>query len=332
MRTFKPHLIFSTLTLLAGFTACHQPRYYDDAIVPCQRVVSESYVHKYGVPVEPQEWATRGQSGKVICQLNNGIIQTKSYCDGLLHGVVTYSFPHREEIEKVEFYERGSLQRCTTFTACGHPLKETQYLPGEAQRVTLWYDNGSPQCIETVTYNFLQSGEYYNPDNQIEARIVNGSGERVRRDAFGQLEGKDTFENGALTSTTTFYPNGSPKEVIPYRGGSIEGERRVFRPDGAPESIEEWSNGVQHGKTRLYVNGELSAEVPYYQGNKHGMECRYRDNGETLAAEINWSNHTRHGPSYTYIEGQEPHAEWFHRGKPVSKTNYEILNTVPVLH
>lgn len=323
-------LASSTTSLLNVAAAPSFGRYEEDRIPT--RVVHTEYVQKYGLPISQSEWNKRGKTGKIICKLNNGVVQTKSYKEGILDGESTYSFPHRDEIETIEVYSSGTLQKTTFYTINRHAYKETQQLGNGGQRITLWYESGAPQSIETYMGDLLEEGEYYTVDSQVESKVHHCNGERHRRDSFGQLLSVDTFEEGQMVCMKTFYPNGSPKESVSYANGVMHGIRRTYHTDGAPDCVEEWSCGVQDGMATYYVNGEMHAQIPYSQGLKHGVERRFSDNGQTLASEVSWSNHLRHGPSCTYINGQPVQNEWYHKGKQVSKKNYDVLNTLPTIH
>lgn len=309
------------LLVVAGLsvTACNRtPRNvgYD--------VVEETYVHRYGVPVPQQDWEARGEHGQVISRLKDGVIVTKQYNAGILEGDTTYTFPHSNLIEKVESYNNNTLTKETLYYHSGVPMQETDFAADGSKHVKVWYENGSPKSIEDYDAAGLMTlGQYLDGRNQLEARIDNGEGVRHMRDAYGQLLSKDTIQGGVMTTRTTYHQNGSPKEIIPYSNGIVDGELKTFLPGGEPNTIEQWVSGKQHGITTQYQNGEKVSESTYVSGVKTGIERRYH-NGDEMISEIMWKNNLQHGPTVSYV-GATPHTEWYHQGKPVSKAKFDSL-------
>lgn len=320
----RPILILSIVTVACcSISACRRPcrtEYYNPVCV-----VQESYVHKYGVEVPAEDWSARGENGKVISTLNNGIVVTKNYSEGILDGETTYSFPHSESIEKVELYSDGNMMRESLHHVGGAQLQETHYDPMGGKGVTTWYENGTAKSIESFDASgALVQGQYYDKYNNLDSEVINRRGFRTARDQYGQLLYKDTIQNSLVTSKTTFHPNGTPSQITPYRNGVVEGELRTFLPGGEPNTIEEWEKGSQHGLTTTYQHGEKYAEVLYVNGNKRGLERHYRDDGKNLVEEISWKDNKKHGPHVTYI-GENQQLTWYYQDKPVSKQSYERL-------
>jgi len=170
--------------------------------------------------------------------------------------------------------------------------------------------------------------DYYTLNNQVESKIDGGNGFRTNRDEFGQMISKDKFERGLIVMRTAYYPNGAPKEIVPYYQGKISGQRKTFLSGGEPRTIEEWSDDRQEGITVVFQNGEKIAEVPYLNGVKNGVEERFKD-GRFIAEEVNWKNGKRHGPSYQHV-GEDTHISWFWEGQEVNKRHYDrMTNPLP---
>ncbi len=185
-----------------------------------------------------------------------------------------------------------------------------------------WYQSGSPKTKEVYDGDLLISGEYFTKENRLESSVKNKSGVRTVRDEFGDLVSIDTIEGGEIVCRIVPYPNGSPKELTPYVGGVVEGERKTFLETGEPLTIETWKGGLQEGITIVFQNGEKYAEVPYVRGAKEGIEKRYRK-GKTLIEEISWQDNKRHGPSYTYM-GESVKTDWYFEGRQLTKTQYDL--------
>lgn len=286
-------------------------------------VVDEKYVHKYGLEVGSTDWKARGQNGKVISTLDNGVVVTQMYESGTLEGETTYTFPHSNTIEKTEIYKNGELVKTILNDDAGIPKKEMEHLPEGQQIISEWYSDGTPQCWEKYQDSYLVEGNYYNSSNKVEQRIDNGSGTRIVRDRYGDIISTDNYESGVLVSKTTYHKNGSPKAITPYRNNICEGTRRTFLPAGEPEALEQWVGGIQQGETIEFKNGEKYAEIPFQNGKKNGIEKRYRD-GKTLIEEISWRDNVRHGPSDTFVNGKVTKTEWYINGQKVSKSTWDL--------
>jgi len=316
MRSLSYIAVGATVFLAAACTNS----YHSD-----HNTVEKRYVHRYGVEIPQEDWDARGQHGQVITKLKTGVIETKNYSGGQLHGEATYTFPHHETIQKIENYHHGELTQETEFYYSGLPHKGTLYRPDGSKTVNIWYENGCPQSVEDYEGNQLITAQYYGANNQVESRIDNGHGVCIQRDSYGQLISHDIFEGGLLTRQKTFHPNGSPKEIVPYRDGHVEGKRQTFLPAGEPNSVEEWIGGKQQGITTIFQNGEKASEIAYVNGQKNGMERRFANNGEEVVEEITWKDDEIHGPCTRYIDGR-PEIEWYFRGQKVTKFNFEQLS------
>lgn len=287
-------------------------------------VVKQTYIHKYGVEVPGDQWVESGKDGQVVTALANGVKVTRSFEAGHLQGNTTYTFPHSETIEKIETYHQGNLTGEVIHFTTGVPKIEISYIGPNEQKIKYWFENSTPRAVEHLKDGLLVNAEYYNANHKLEAKVVEGSGARIIRDAYGLLVNSDKIEQGKITSSLVYYPNGAPKETIPYVNGIIEGQKKTFLPAGEPVTVENWVAGVQEGTTYVYQNGEKVSEVPYVAGHKEGVERRYRD-GNTVVEEITWKNGIQHGPVYTYVEGATSSA-WYFQGRQVNKATFEHLS------
>lgn len=290
----------------------------------CGPIVNETYKHRYGMEVPEEHWVASGEHGQVITTLKNGIVVTKTYNNGILDGLTTYSFPHSQNIEREETYANGTLEKVIKNYVSGHPYQEIVY-SNQNRTVTSWYENGSPKSQEEYTQNFLANGEYFSPEHAVESKVENGSGTIIQRDCYGLTLFTDTITNGQLSLRTSYHSNGSLKEITPYINQLVEGERKTFLPAGEPNSIETWVAGQQNGVTVMFQNGEKISEVPYKYGLKHGVEKRYR-NGETLVEEATWEEGMKHGPSKCYLAGIVT-TDWYFQNKKMEKSKYDFMTS-----
>lgn len=299
-------------------TACQSSRQNLDEVV-CETV------HRYGVSVPTEEWSERGADGQVISMRKDGVIINRSYEGGVLQGPTTYTFPHRDVIQRKEQYDKGVLQEEWVYEIGGLPQQHILYDTPLSSQCTVWYETGAPQCQEYIVEGKLLKGIYYDGEQQVESRVEEGEGWRTRRDGVGQLQSKDAIQNGHMVSRTTYHPFGTPATLSPYCDGVIEGMRRTFSPSGTPITLETWKGGLQHGLTILFEQGEKYAEIPYVHGQKHGIERRYR-NGTLLIQEVTWVKGMQHGPLHSYLAGTK-RTDWYFRGQRVAnKATFDMLS------
>jgi len=284
-------------------------------------VVNEEYVHTYGMQVQPNDWMARGQNGQILLTLRNGVMVTKNYQDGCLEGETAYTFPHSEAIERIETYSLGNLLKAREHYPSGAPKQEAEYHSSSSHTIRNWYENGAPKSRELYEGNKLIDADYYTMNNQVESRINDGDGTRVIRDEFSQLVAIDKFNNGELILSTTYFPNGSPKEEISYKNGKVDGQKKLFYPGGDPQAIEGWTENRREGVTIVFHNGEKISEIPYFNGQKNGIEQRFKD-GQFLVEEVTWKYDRKHGPCYTYL-GENVRVDWYYEGKLVTKSQFD---------
>lgn len=287
-------------------------------------VVYETYEHRYGVPLSPDDWTARGQDGRVVTTRKDGVVEVKTYDKGVLDGETTYTFPHREIIQKREMYRQGQLVQETYNRPSGSPQRQVTYNSSPSNYTVInWYESGVPQCKEEYADGSLTHGEYYTLNNHLESAVEGSNGRRCRRDDFGQLLSVDEIENGQMTTRTTYYANGAPESVSPYINGVVQGDCRTYYPGGEPKTVEKWTNGKQEGITIVFENGEKVAEVPYKNGQRQGIEKRFRGE-DLLVEEVTWVDNQRTGPSYSYV-GDATKTDWYFQDAQVTKRVYDVL-------
>ena len=301
----------------AALTGCRNSNQYND-------VVKETYIHKYGVPVTKTDWEKQGEDGQVISLRKDGVIVTTSYAKGIVHGPTTYTFSNSSTIQHVETFAQGTLISKRENYSSGVPMKEELFEESNLVNLTRWYEDGTPQANEIYQETFLITGEYRTPLNVVESRISDGYGTRICRSNEGDLISKDNLQNGHMVERVTYYTNGDPSTVTPFKNGVVHGTRLTFLQGGLPHTVEQWEHGIQDGITVVYQNGEKSAEIPYVQGKKNGVEYRYRD-GSVLVEEVCWRDNVQHGQRKLHIDGATK-SEWYHEGQVVSRITFERLN------
>lgn len=311
----KRQRLFCVLVGFVLLTGCQQRC--------CDDVVCETYVHRYGVPLAPQDWSERGQHGQVISIRKDGVVISKTYESGVLNGDTTYTFAHKDLVEKKEVYCQGNLTQTVYYYPSGMPQRQITFEQPDTERVLTWYESGAPQSKELYFGGLLVQGEYLNPSQQQESAVIDQNGLRTLRDDYGQLLSVDEIRDGQMTLRRTFHPNGAPAAVTPYVNNAVEGKRWTYQMGGEPATIEEWRGNYQHGNTEVFENGEKVSDLPYVMGQAHGIERRYR-NGQQLVQENNWVQGRRHGPSYTYVN-DTTQTDWYFKDRKVNRGTYEAL-------
>lgn len=289
-------------------------------------VIKESYFHKYGVPIPKEDWVRNGKNGSVAELRSDGVTVTKHYENGILQGKSSYTFTNSSTIQTVEIYDKGELVAKTTHYLSGVPMKEEKFQGGILVALNQWYEDGVPSSCECYLDKYLVSGEYKTPLNSVESKVEEGNGTRIVRGSMGELISKDEIRDREMVERVTFFENGEPATVSPYKEGLIDGIRTTFFPGGLPKTREEWVEGKQEGITTLFQNGEKSAEVTYLNNEKHGVERRYHD-GKFVVEEVHWKHNIQHGPRLLLAEdGSTLKTEWYLEGELVSRPTFERLN------
>ncbi|MFA6118478.1 MAG: toxin-antitoxin system YwqK family antitoxin [Parachlamydiales bacterium] len=283
-------------------------------------VVAEKFVHKYGFDMTKDEWQSR-KDGTSIAQLTNGVTVTNSFANGILHGATTYTYPNSSIMEKVYIYENGTLTKEILHDINGIPFKESVNEPNNKKIITLWDNFGVPISVEQYENDLLVDGKYYKPNNELEASIENNSGFRTKRDRNGELQYKDQVENGKLLTRTTFHSNGQIKSTMSFQDYKLHGDQINYSPDGQILMTMTWKKGNLDGMHTIYKNGNKIAEIPYFNGLKHGIERHYSDNGK-LSSETHWDQDKKHGSERIYTDN-DTEIKWFFKGKTVSSKKFE---------
>jgi len=286
-------------------------------------IISQRYIHKYGYDVSKEEWQSTNYPGKVVTTLRNGVTITSSYENGVLHGPMTYTFPHSNTCEVLNIYEKGNLVKKTIYNIRGIPQKETSFLSPSHTKITHWYKSGTPLYVEEYHNDELLEGEYYNEYNEPEYRVVKGSGIRIIRNQHEKIAAKETIDNGYPVIKETFHPHGIPHTITPLSGGKINGVRKVFAPSGEPVSIETYENNVLHGLATYFQNGCRYLELHYTSGLKNGIERHFVD-GQIVIEETEWLDGHKHGPSVVFFDGISK-TTFYYNNLPVSKERYREL-------
>lgn len=286
-------------------------------------VVTQKYLHKYGYAVSKEEWEAKNYPGQVVTTLQDSVTVVSTYEDGVLHGPTTQTYPQSQTLESYKLYTKGVLTKEVQYDVRGLPKTEIVYTSPSQKTVTLWFDSGSPLSIEEYVGGNLVDGQYFSTNNEMEARVVKGKGQRILRNRSGLLLAKELIGEGIVTKKETFHANGTPESISFYSKGKLTGQRNIYNASGEPEAIEHYENGLLNGLAVYFKNGYKFLEVSYLDGLKNGDEMHYID-GSILSQRITWVDDKKHGPSTFFVDGAA-HTKWYHNGALVSHRRFEEL-------
>lgn len=287
-------------------------------------VLSQKFIHKYGFDISEQEWASRDQEGQIVSTLKNGVKITSSYENGILQGPTTHTFAGSSIIEHLFIYDSGNVIKEVLHDAKGIPMREIAYEFDDRKIITLWDEHGAPMSIEEFDGELLMEATYFTPQHELEGVVESGFGEKLRRDRAGTLLSRELIENGIVARHTAYHPNGHVHSVSNYHDYQLHGEQKKFTSLGKPLMDLQWDHGVLDGTKIVYRDGIKSAEIPYSNGQKHGLEIHY-DEAQNKTAEIAWKNDKKFGCSKFYTDGTEEH-QYYYNGALVSQDKFEMLS------
>ena len=313
MRKF--YLLLSVSSILLFFS-CQKK---DDS----QEIVSQRFVHKYGLDLSEEEWEKREKDGQVITVLDNGVTVTNTYSNGILNENTTFTYPDSDIIEQLLVYDEGTLIKKVHYDEVSIPVLEEVFDLDNRKTITRWNKEGVPLSVEEYENDVLVKGEYFDKTNECETTVNEGTGYRTRRDRDNILLSKDTFQNGELVHRTTFHSNGTIQSENPYKSYLLHGKQITYSESGKPLMEALWKEGQLDGMKYLYSNGQKTTEIPFVSGKKHGVE-RHFDTNSNLVAEIQWNNDVRHGSSRYYGE-EDTKIDWFYRGQNVSLKKFQMM-------
>lgn len=210
----------------------------------------------------------------------------------------------------------------TYFNDQGRMVTKAQYdKEGERSGDWEWYHDQSTLKELASFKNDKLNGEnkifYPNGQLSIKTYYKDGElhGEFLYYNEKGALEQKKHFKDGKLVDTyTSYYEVGEelPRFIIPYK-----------------------ADKVQDKATEYFANGKIYSEIPFKDGERHGVEKTFYQNGK-VSNEVTHVDGKLQGPykSYfpdgkisetgTYKDGllQGPYATYYSDGTLQSEANY----------
>lgn len=128
-----------------------------------------------------------------------------------------------------------------------------------------------------------------------------------------------------------YYPDGTLKSVVTYRGDSPDGPATWYYPNGNKELECTYINGQLEGKvTRWYYNGQYNREDYFRKGKKNGACIQWDETGFKAILQT-YRNDTLHGPYVEWHPNGEILTEGrFYQGLYDSIWNYYDTRGIPV--
>lgn len=292
---------------------------------PAEESVASTYYHPYGFALSQDEWARRGQSGKVVSSLKGGAVETIGFENGLRHGNCEWTLPYSNIVSRSCVYDHGKLVQDCEHYPNGSPKRQVTYLSHQEREVLAWYPDGVPQAEEHWEGDRLTEGKYLSHEGEVQTCVTGGKGQRFEHEG-ARLSAKEQYSEGWRLMREEIYPSGQIAVRMHYDEGKQHGDVERFDAKGAVVLREDWVAGQRDGFVIEYLNGDKIAEIPYTQGHKHGQEKRYRT-GELIET-LEWVDGKKLGPHKMYVNGDVVKIEYYYYDIPVSKVAYEkvVLN------
>lgn len=245
---------------------------------------------------------------------NGTLIARIEYSKGDLCGVSTY-FHSNGKIWKTIPYSANRVHgTLSLYLENGDLLQQTEYDAGNKTGPSLRYwKPGVIASDEFYLKGKLQKGAYFDLNGNLVAKIEDGNGLRA---TFG----KDSIN-----------------ELQEYKNGVLEGEVKVFNPDGKIARIYRMRNDQRHGEEVLYypeklLNGEPIPKMSliWFQGKIQGLVKTWYDNG-IMESQRTVSDNERNGLATAwYRDGNLMMLEDYDQGKLVRGDYYRKKEKQPV--
>jgi antitoxin component YwqK of YwqJK toxin-antitoxin module len=130
---------------------------------------------------------------------------------------------------------------------------------------------------------------YYYPDGKLKtiSKLTNRGklAETISYYPNGRIMATGNYLNEKKDSTWKFFSESTGTLVSEesYKAGFVDGESRVFYPDGGISELHYFKNGVMDGLwEQYYTDGKLKLRGSYQAGEKHGLFMTFYDSGQKM--------------------------------------------------
>lgn len=264
-------------------------------------------------PIAERSWLFDGSS--YVWDEQENFVAEIVYSQGSLEGISTYYHPNGQ-IWKTLPYVKNELEGCVElFQDDGSLLQQVNYIQGEKNGAALrFWDEEHIASQEEYYCGKLQNGLYYDKEGNPIAEVKEGSGYRAM---FGK--------NSVL-------------ELQQFVEGILEGEVKVFSPEGCLKRIYHVKDGIKHGEEIEYYERIMSSQKPpqpkisfhWYEGKIQGMVKTWYKNG-TLESQKEMSNNAKNGIlTAWYKDGNMMLVEEYDHDKLIRGQYYRSGESSPV--
>lgn len=163
---------------------------------------------------------------------------------------------------------------------------------GEKNGVETFHEPRDRTPTHTITWkNGVKEGpERYYTGRSVSTEIPWKDGKihgvRKQFNSKGDVTSQVTYENGQIVGTAKSYDSeGNLIREVPYKDGQMHGKRVDYWPQtGEPRRVVPYVEGQSHGEVVEYhLNGKVKRRVMVQQGQLHGKERVFNDEGEEIA-------------------------------------------------
>ncbi|MCI0382332.1 MAG: hypothetical protein L0207_04700 [Chlamydiae bacterium] len=158
------------------------------------------------------------------------------------------------------------------------------FADGQPKQVVFYEQKGEEKekPVKKITYH--SNGQI---ENEIDLAII-------AEDSPGFREWNSTIvPDGCVVS---FFSNGKIEKITRYKEGLLEGEMKLFFPEGEIKMVSHFKNGKPHGSTISYhKDGKKAEEMQYEEDKLVGEFIRYYPETEAKAAAIPYHQGVVHG-------------------------------------
>ena len=177
----------------------------------------------------------------------------------------------------------------TKTDTAGHKVYEGRFLNGKPTgEFRYFYPSGKVKAVSKVSHNgrYADAVSYYpNGKKMAEGRYIDEKKDSLWT-FYGELDGamasQDMYRQGKLNGESRiFYPEGSPSEVFEYRDGVKDGKWEQYYPDGKLKLKGNFKGGDKAGPFQTwYASGTPMMSGQYRDGHQDGTWTFFDDKGK----------------------------------------------------
>lgn len=173
--------------------------------------------------------------------------------------------------------------------SAGHAVYEGRFRDGKPSgEFRYYYPTGKLKAVSVVSGagRFADAVSYYpNGKKMAEGRYVDEKKDSVWT-FYGELDGamasKETYRQGRLNGESRiYYPEGTPSELFVYRDGVKDGKWEQYYPDGKLKLKGSYKTGDKAGPFQTwYASGTPMMSGQYRDGHQDGTWTFFDDKGK----------------------------------------------------